>query len=381
MDTTYFSSVYQRAPEAVGFAPGRIEFIGNHTDYNGGLVMGASITLGVTVALARREDETLCIHSQSAPEAVEVPLGELEPLTGTLSWANYLLGILHELAKDGKKLTHGLDVAVTSTLPSGAGLSSSAALELAMLCAVIKLCGWEMDKAERVRLARRCENNFVGVPCGILDQGVSAFGQAGHLVRIDCKDETFSTVALPDNIRFWILNTQTKHSLVDSLYETRFEECMDAFLLLKKELPEASCLARIDPEDVLMHRASLDADLFARARHITEENDRVRGVENSLACSDIAEVGRMLTASHQSSRRLFQNSTEELDFLVDRLSVTDGVYGARLTGGGFGGAVLAMTTDELESSTLERLLERFEKRFGHQASLLEIEIGDGAHAT
>lgn len=381
MDSDYFKHIFSRSPEASAMAPGRIEFIGNHTDYNGGLVLGASVDLGVRVDVARRDDSALILHSKNTAESVTLEDGSIVRQSAGKSWANYALGVIDQFNRANMPITGGLDIAVSSNLPAGAGMSSSAAFELATAYALAGLFNYKVDTLGMARLARRAENEFVGLPCGILDQGVSAFGGVNHLVKIDCFDEKFSTVPMPQGVHFWIFNTQKKHALLDSLYETRHDECESAFEALKSVLPEAECLARIDPDDVLRHRSTLSADLFARACHVTEENDRVRAVENSLACSDIAEVGRLLFASHQSSRRLFMNSCEELDFLVERLEFMDGVFGARLTGGGFGGAVLAVTDESFGASgASEKLMNRYEQRFGHKPELFHVGLGKGARS-
>lgn len=381
MDADYFSSVFGSAPDATGVAPGRIEFIGNHTDYNGGLVMGASVNLGVRVDIARNNEGVFKLHSKDASESVVEKIDSISRKDGKQSWANYALGVIDQFNKADMKINSGLNIAVTSDLPAGAGMSSSAAFELATACAVAKLFNYNLDRKELAKIGRRAENEFVGLPCGLLDQGVSAFGDVNHLVKIDCFTETFNTVPMPSGVQFWIFNTQKKHALLDSLYSTRFNECKFAFETLKTVLPDIQCLAQVHPDDIVKYGSLMSADIFARALHVTEENDRVRSVANSLACNDISEVGRLLSASHQSSRRLFMNSCEELDFLVERLNNMEGVYGARLTGGGFGGAVMAMTNETFGSTGgSEKLVVRYENRFRNKPTIIQVKLGPGARA-
>ncbi|MEC8614338.1 MAG: galactokinase family protein, partial [Verrucomicrobiota bacterium] len=233
-----FQQHFPIEPMHYAFAPGRIEFIGNHTDYNGGLVMGAAVTEGITVAVSQREDAMIHIVS-NAGDLVEIPLGDYEPVRGAASWTNYPIGVTKVMTDFGMTTPTGYNMAVTSTLPSGAGMSSSAAFELATAKALAALYGYITDTAGFARIGRKAENEFVGMPCGILDQGVSAFGKADHLVKIDCATETFVNEPMPRGAHFWIFNSNKKHALVDSAYADRFRECHDALRQLQADYPEA----------------------------------------------------------------------------------------------------------------------------------------------
>ncbi|MGB0263966.1 MAG: galactokinase, partial [Opitutales bacterium] len=238
MTKEMFIEAFAAQPEQLAFAPGRIEFIGNHTDYNGGLVMGAAVTEGITVAVGRRSDRKIGLMSEGS-DSVEVSLDALQPLEGAASWTNYPVGVTQVLLEAGMEMPVGYNIAVTSTLPSGAGMSSSAAFELATAYALAAIYGYQADKADFARIGRRAENEFVGMPCGILDQGVSAFGVRNALVRIDCETETFETDAMPEGTHFWIFNSNVKHALVDSAYADRHKECHDALAILQKTYPAA----------------------------------------------------------------------------------------------------------------------------------------------
>ena len=237
-----FASTFGADASHFAFAPGRIEFIGNHTDYNGGLVMGAAVTEGITVAVGPRADRRVqLVSDQGRP--VEVPLDNPRPLTGRDSWTNYPVGVTAVMAELGVSMSAGYNIAVVSNLPTGAGMSSSAAFELATAYALAALYGYETDKAGFARIGRRAENEFVGMPCGILDQGVSAFGERDHLVRIDCATEVFSTMPMPEGAHFWIFNSNKKHALVDSAYADRHRECHEALEQLREIHPDAGrCL-------------------------------------------------------------------------------------------------------------------------------------------
>ena len=372
-----FQKHFPRKPVHYAFAPGRIEFIGNHTDYNGGLVMGAAVTEGITVAVSLREDAMIRIVSD-AGDLVKIPLGNYKAVKGAASWTNYPIGVTKVMADLGMATPTGYNMAVTSTLPSGAGMSSSAAFELATAKALAALYGFETDTAGFARIGRKAENEFVGMPCGILDQGVSAFGKADHLVKIDCATETFVTEPMPRGAHFWIFNSNKKHALVDSAYADRFRECHDALRQLQAEYPEAKTLSEISEGQLVASKHNLDELSFLRAAHIVGENTRVRSVELALANDDLEAVGACLNQSHESSRINFENSIEELDTLVDLLKLQPSVYGARLTGGGFGGAVMALTDNHFGQAQADTIAAAFEAKHGLQPSIFHTRAGDGA---
>jgi galactokinase len=361
-------------------APGRIEFIGNHTDYNGGTVLGASIDRAVWVGLARREDGRRRFASDRYDEVTSLAPGPPKKLSGVEGWVNYPLGVLAAFLDSGWAVPDGFDYLALSDVPTGAGLSSSAAIELASGFVFLEAAGARAKLEDLVKACRQAENSFVGVPCGILDQGVSGFGRKDNLVFIDCRGPTYSLVPLPGAAQFWIFNTHTKHALVDGFYATRHRECLQAARMLG-----AKCLADVTPEalDAFTARGVAggppDADvLLKRARHVILEIGRVGSVVEALRLGDLAAVGRLLNASHQSSRTLFENSTPELDLLAAELAATPHVYGARLTGGGFGGAVMALTSHEFGGAQSEAVAAAYVKSFGTRPTVLHAETSDGA---
>ena len=368
-----FSLLYGHPPTVVARAPGRIEFIGNHTDYNGGTVLGAAINLGMWVAAGPAPAGVLYFATDSQHGVVAVSTAAPVRQTGSQRWVNYPLGVWTSFREFGLKQPDGLEYLAWSNLPVGAGLSSSAAIELASALAYLGLTGETPSRETIVKLGRHAENHFVGVPCGILDQGVSGFGKKDHLVFIDCRGPHFETVAMPAGAHFWVFNTHTKHSLIDGLYAERHRECMDAAKALGVPM-----LAALNLEQLERGRSRLSETLYRRAKHVVEEIDRVARVRAALAAGDLAEVGRLLTASHHSSRTQFENSTAELDFLVEALAATPHVLGARLTGGGFGGAVMAFTDDQFGSPQAARVADAYAARFGSRPDVLHCETGDGA---
>ncbi len=368
-----FRATFGRAPEIMARAPGRIEFIGNHTDYNGGTVLGAAIDRGVWVAVAPREDGQRRFASDQRAGVVAVSWGNLDKRSGAESWVNYPLGVVAALPAFGLRAPAGFDYLAMSDLPTGAGLSSSAAIELASGLAFLAMTRQERSRETLVKVGQHAENQFVGVPCGILDQGVSGFGRKDHLVFIDCRGPTFATVPLPAGAHFWIFNTHTKHALVDGLYAARHRECMAAAQTLG-----VGQLVDVSPAEVWAAEARLSPGAFKRARHIVEEIGRVTATQDALRAGDLAAVGNLLTASHRSSQTLFENSTAELDFLVETLGATPHVFGARLTGGGFGGAVMALTSAKFGAAQADAVAAAYAVKFGARPDVLHTQTGDGA---
>ncbi len=368
-----FQSTFGRAPEIITRAPGRIEFIGNHTDYNGGTVLGASIAQGVWVAYASRTDGQRRFYSEFGGAMVTLPAAELRKQTQSASWVNYPLGVLAALPIFNLKAPEGFDFVAASDLPVGAGLSSSAALELSSALAFLTATRQSPDRETVVKIGKHAENNFVGVPCGILDQGVSGFGKKDSLVYIDCRGPKFSTVPLPSGAHFWIFNTHTKHALVDGMYAARHRECMEA----AKALGVAQ-LVDATTEKLDVHRNALSPDAYKRAKHVIEEISRVAESKEALSRGDLVAVGKLLTSSHRSSQLQFENSTPELDLLVDTLVATPHVYGARLTGGGFGGAVMALTDAEFSDREAATVAATYAKKYGEKPEILHTQTGPGA---
>ena len=368
-----FRATFGREPAIIVRAPGRIEFIGNHTDYNGGPVLGAAIDRGVWVALAPRTDGVWQLASAQKDGVVRLRGGDLTKHSGATSWVNYPLGVIDALRAFGLGVPPGFDYFAGSDLPLGAGLSSSAAIELASALALTRAAGAEPARDVLVKACRHAENHFVGVPCGILDQGVSGFGRRNHLVFIDCRGPRFEVVPLPEGVHFWIFNTHTKHALVDGLYAARHRECMEAARVLGVGLLVEA------PLGALAAAAGRLAPVAEkRARHIIEEIGRVDATVRALRAGDLTRVGRLLTASHRSSQMLFENSTPELDFLVDTLVATPHVFGARLTGGGFGGAVMAMTSAAFSPALAAGVAAAYEQTFGARPDILHTLTADGA---
>jgi galactokinase len=313
------------------FAPGRVELLGNHTDYNEGLVLGAAIDRGLTVKGTSRNDQRIAIRSATMG-AVEVDARELHPL-GENRWTNYVLGVANELRALGLPIA-GFSAEISGDLPAGCGLSSSAALELASALVLLKLCDRPLPPLEIAKACQRAEHRFVGVKSGLLDQVTSLFGRADHAVFFDSRTEEIRTVPFPPGLALIMAESGKRRELASGAYNRRRAETHAAARAL--ELPAL--------RDATMEQLRELPDLLRRrATHIVGENDRVQRALELLAAGDGVGFGALLNASHESSRLNFENSTPELDRLVTIAQQLPGVLGARLTGAGFGGAILVLS--------------------------------------
>jgi galactokinase len=321
---------------ASGYAPGRVELLGNHTDYNQGVVLGAAIDGGLTVSGTRRGDDVIQLSSRLIDEPVTASLSDLQPRTKG-RWANYALGVVAQFRALGHQMS-GFAAEVSGDLPAGAGLSSSAALEVATAGFLMALHDLRLDPLEVARLCRRAENDFVGVQSGLLDQATSVFGRADHVVFLDCRSEEISTIPFPAGLVLVIAQSRGKHDLLESLYNRRREECAAA----ARALGVAS-LREVTRSQLEGAEPNLDPILWRRAAHIVGENERVwRAVEILKSRGSPSEFGALMNASHESSRTNFENSTADLDRLVELARSRPGVFGSRLTGGGFGGGTVTL---------------------------------------
>lgn len=370
-----FVDIYKKNPDVLAQAGGRIEFIGNHTDYNGGFVMGLALDHVIIVALSKRSDKKACFASHKTGETHIVDLENIKK--NQLNWINYPLGVFNFLVEAGLKFDCGFDMLDMSDLPSGAGLSSSAAIEMASAFAFSKLYNFDCDLKTKVRIARKAENKFVGMPCGILDQGVSGFGKKDSVVFIDCLTEEFSNYPLDKNAKFWMFNSMKKHALVDGEYAKLNAECMSAAKILSGD-GEFKLLRHFSIQDLDNAKSKMSQKTYNIAKHVIEENDRVLKAKESLLAGDMIEVGKLLFASHNSSRHLFGNSIPELDFIVDELAKQKNVYGARLCGGGFGGAVMAFTNQNFSESQAQEVAKIYKEKFGIDPKIFTCLAGEGA---
>ncbi|HJT81926.1 MAG TPA: galactokinase [Chthoniobacterales bacterium] len=342
------------APRFHAYAPGRIELLGNHTDYNQGLVLGAAIDRGLTVTVEQRDDDTIIIRSSITGE-VAVSLPELQPQDGDRRWANYPLGVAAELRSLGVPIP-GFSAVVEGDLPAGNGLSSSAAFEVATALCLLKMTKHELPRLQLAKICQRAEHRFAGVKSGLLDQVTCIFGEAGHVVYFDCRSEEVRTLPFPSNLAFVIAESGAPRELSSGKYNIRRRETATAARILG-----LNALRDISLKD-LEQRTDLDPELQKRARHVVGENERVSRAAELLAAGREQELGELMNASHESSRVNFENSTPELDLLVELARGLTGVLGARLTGGGFGGATITLCRREHAPAVATALTKAYQDR-------------------
>jgi galactokinase len=363
-----FSQLFGRAPEVAWRSPGRVNLIGEHTDYNDGFVLPLALTLGTTVEGARRDDRVLRIASREPDVSlVEVPLDGLAP--GCVDgWTAYVAGTAWALAEKGVPLV-GADLLIEGTIPRGAGLSSSASLECSTAGALLALAGADLPLRDVALLAQRAENVFVGVPCGVMDQFASTHARAGHLLLLDTRSLEVRHIPFDlagDGLALLVVDTRAPHALVDGEYAARRASCEEAVRIL-------GVRALRDVTDLDAALASIhDEVLKRRVRHIVSENARVLDVVELLESGDVRAIGPVLSASHVSMRDDYEISCRELDLVVDT-ALAAGALGARMTGGGFGGSAIAL----VELTDLDHVRETILKAFA-AAGLTEPGFVDAA---
>jgi galactokinase len=345
-------------------APGRVNLIGEHTDYNDGFAMPAAIEFYCWVAIAERADRKLAIYSEEFSAAAEADFSS-NSIAPTKSWSDYPIGVALELEKSGVPL-RGANVFIESEVPIGAGLSSSAAIEVATALALSELSGAKPDRLQLARLCRKAENEFVGARVGIMDQFVSLHGQKNHALLLDCRALTFEPLAIPDSVKLVVSNTMVKHELASSEYNRRRADCEEAVRRLATVLPRIKALRDVSLEQLEKHRGLLTEVIYKRALHIVTENARVLDSADALRAGDIERFGRRMAESHRSLRDLYQVSCRELDLMVDLAYQQKGVYGARMTGGGFGGATINL----VDARHAGEFKEKIAKAYQHETGLM-----------
>lgn len=363
------------------FAPGRVNLIGEHTDYNGGHVFPCALTLGTYAVVRSREDRILRFYSVNFDSfgVAETSLDDLVP-NKKASWTNYPKGVMWAFEKRGMKLTHGLDIAICGDIPNGSGLSSSASLEV-LTGVILKdiFCFEDVSMPDIALIGQDAENNFNGCNCGIMDQFASAMGKKDHAIFLDTNTlhYEYAPVKLPD-AKIVITNSKVKHSLVDSAYNDRRNECETALLELQKVV-DIQSLGELTEEQFETHKTAIkDPVRQKRAGHAVYENQRtIRAVE-ALKNNDIILFGQLMNASHISLRDEYEVSCEEIDILVDLAWKTEGVIGSRITGGGFGGCTVSIVKNEAVDAFVTEIGKAYLKKVGHEAEFYVVDIGDGA---
>ncbi len=375
-----FGELYENADGVnVYFAPGRVNMIGEHTDYNGGHVFPCALTIGTYAAVKKRTDRKLRFYSMNFEKmgVVESSLDDLTP-SDAAGWTNYPKGVMWAFAERGMKMDCGLDIVLNGDIPGGSGLSSSASLEVLTGFYLRDLFGFDVTNVDLALIGQYSENNFNGMNCGIMDQFASAMGKKDNAIFLDTANLSYQYAPLVlDGAKIIVTNSNVKHSLVNSGYNTRRKESEQALADLQKVI-KIETLGDLTEEEFEANKSAIaDAVCAKRAKHAVYENRRtIRAVE-ALKNNDLKAFGELMNASHVSLRDDYEVSCDEIDVLVEEAWKVDGVVGSRITGGGFGGCTVSIVKDEAVESFKEKVGAAYKERVGKNADFYVVEIGDG----
>jgi len=378
MDLEDLAAVFEREfhAEAQLFrAPGRVNLIGEHTDYNDGFVLPSAIGFYTHVAVSPRDDRKLVLRSTEYSGTFEFDVSNL-PHQKQGTWCDYVLGVAQQFAQAGTTI-RGANLLVHGEVPVGSGLSSSAALEVASALALQSLNGSKFPLKQIAKLCQRAENEFVGARVGIMDQFVSCFGEAGRAVLIDCRSLDFKLVPIPPEVSFVICNTMVRHELAGGEYNQRREQCELGVRLLSKAYPAISALRDVSVDQLTAHESDLPPLVYRRCLHVVRENERTIQAAR-LFQSDLATVGRLMHASHESLRDLYEVSCSELDAMVEAAEGLPGYIAGRMTGGGFGGCTINLVERGNAQAFAETVAARYRERTGVDADTYVCRAADGA---
>ncbi len=373
-----FGRRFQTQPTYLAVGPGRVNLIGEHTDYNDGFVLPVAIKRDIRVILRPRSDRRVNVFSLEYDDWYEFSLDELRFNPSKL-WANYVQGVAWALEELGIRLI-GFDGIISGNVPRASGLSSSAALEVATARAFLAASGAEgkLDGVQIALAAQRAENQFVGVNCGIMDQFISVLGKEDHALLIDCRSLEYELIPFPTNAALVIGNTKASRSLASSAYNERRSQCEAGVAALQSVLPDIKALRDVSSEQLETHKDLLDPVVYRRCRHVVHENERVLHTVDALAKDDLAEVGRLMNASHTSLRDDYEVSSEALDVMVDTMRSVSGCFGARLTGAGFGGCAIALVEPGREQAIADAIYEHYPKTVNIWPEVYMTQAGPGA---
>jgi galactokinase len=361
-------------------SPGRVNLIGEHTDYNDGFVLPAAIAFHTAVAVAPRDDRKLQIDSQNYAESVEVDLDRL-PATRAGHWSDYVIGVAKMILRFGQALS-GLNMMIEGNVPQGAGLSSSASLEVAAGYALLDNASPEntrpdIDRTQLALLCQQAENEFVGARCGIMDQFIASHGQRDHALLLDCRSLQYRLLPLPAEVSLAICNTMVKHSIAQGEYNQRRAECEAGVSILSKFLPGIRALRDVTRENLSSFGSELPEVVLRRCRHVVSENARVVEAEAALKSGKLDAFGQLMLASHRSLRDDFEVSCPELDALVELARTAHGVFGTRLTGGGFGGCTITLVKSSQVEEFRKTMELGYERAFSRTPEIYISSAADG----
>jgi len=374
---TLFAELYGGRP-TIYRAPGRVNLIGEHTDYNDGFVMPAALDLYTYVAVRPRSDRRLRVYSENLHEMRDFELDSIR-CGRTGHWSDYVRGVAGVLESSGYKL-RGADLAITSEVPMGSGLSSSAALEVSTAWALLNNSQINVDPNTIPQICQRAEHLYPETQCGIMDQFISCHGRAGHALMLDCRSLDFQLLPVPSQVRLMVCNTMVRHEHASGGYNARRRECEEGLQMLTQVLPGIRALRDVTVDELEQHRHRLSPVIYRRVRHVVTENERVKMAASALQAADIAKLGKLMADSHRSLRDDYEVSTPELDLMVELARNQKGVYGARMTGGGFGGCTVNLVHFDRAEEVQQRLVQLYEAKTGLRPTIIICQAADGAGA-
>ena len=370
-----FAEIFGAEPTAVVRAPGRVNLIGEHTDYNDGYVLPVAIDRSILVAASPRDDRQVIIHTLDFGESVTFSLDDIEH-DQAQAWSNYQRGVAYFLEEQGFKLP-GLNAVIVGDVPIGSGLSSSAAIEVSMAYTWQVLAGFELSRVQLALLCQRAENEFVGINCGIMDQFVSALGQRDHALLIDCRSLYHQPVPLPAGAAIIVADTMKRRGLVDSEYNARRRECEEGVRILQRYLPQVQALRDVSTDQFVEYEGQLPENVRKRCRHIIYENERVLRSVAALQAGALAAFGQLMNESHASLRDDYEVSCAELDIMAEAAWKVGGVYGSRMTGAGFGGCTVSLVTEEVIEDFRGQVATGYEEATGIVPQIYVCRAEDG----
>ena len=364
------------SPPRIFCAPGRVNLLGEHTDYNDGFVMPCAIGFSTRVAISSRLDRKLVIRSEEFSEQFEFDLDNL-PTRGKGVWSDYVLGVAVMLRQIGHA-TPGASLLVRGEVPIGAGLSSSAAIEVASALALMSLNGAALPMPEVAKLCQRAENVFIGARVGIMDQFISCLGKAGHALLLDCRSLEYKLIPIPENVRLVICNTMLKHDHANGAYNRRREECDEGVKILSQWYPKIRALRDVSVEQLEQHKADIPETIYKRCLHVVSENQRVLEGAQYLTDGDVGRFGALMQQSHVSLRDLYEVSCRELDVMAEIAQSLKGYCGGRMTGGGFGGCTVNIVRAPDAESFAAQISERYQAAIGIKPDVYVCSAANGA---
>jgi len=373
--TTRFQKVFGTVPR-IFRAPGRVNLIGEHTDYNDGFVMPAAIGFYTWVAAAQRDDRLLEAYSDHFDEKISLSLDELAG-PPKKHWSDFVRGVAATLQSAGYKLS-GANLAIHGEVPLGAGLSSSASLEVATALALTSTSGVAIPRLEMVKLCQAAEHQYVGTRCGIMDQFVTTFGSAGNAIMLDCRSLEFESIPVPREVRLVVCNTMVRHELASGEYNRRRADCEAGVKLLATRLPGIRALRDVALADLEKHKDLLPSSIYRRCRHVITENQRVLDAAKALKSQNAEQFGRLMYDSHASLRDDYEVSCKELDLLVEQAVAGPGILGARMTGGGFGGCTVNLVRADCVPAFEAHIVKSYNKATGITPDTYVCEPSQGA---